>query len=129
MTSEAFRRMVLRLPGVVEGSHMRHPDFRAGGKIFASLADEDARLAMVKVTPELQESLVDAAPDVFKPCAGMWGMGGATYIHLKSAKSAMVTPAVRAAFDLVTASIKSPKPRAKHAKPARRVRRNGPGGT
>jgi hypothetical protein len=29
MTASQFRRIVLGLPGVVEASHMSHPDFRA----------------------------------------------------------------------------------------------------
>ena len=37
MTPEAFRKMALSLPEAVESSHMGHPDFRVGGKIFATL--------------------------------------------------------------------------------------------
>jgi len=38
MTPAQFRKMALRFPGVVESAHMNHPDFRVGGKIFASRA-------------------------------------------------------------------------------------------
>lgn len=78
MTADEFRALALALPDVEERSHMGHPDFRANGRILAKLADEEAALAMVKVSPEMQESLIEAAPKVFRPCAGMWGMGGAT---------------------------------------------------
>jgi len=37
MSSDDFRKMALEIPTAVEGSHMRHPDFRVAGKIFASL--------------------------------------------------------------------------------------------
>jgi len=33
-----FRRLALSLPDVVESAHMNHPDFRVGGRIFATLA-------------------------------------------------------------------------------------------
>jgi len=37
MTTDKFRKMALEIPTAVERSHMNHPDFRVGGKIFASL--------------------------------------------------------------------------------------------
>jgi hypothetical protein len=37
MTLNGFRRMALDLAGVVESAHMGHPDFRVGGRIFATL--------------------------------------------------------------------------------------------
>lgn len=36
--AEDFRRMALSLEGAEEGSHMGSPDFRVGGRIFATLA-------------------------------------------------------------------------------------------
>ena len=38
MHAEDFRRIALSLEGVEESSHMGHPDFRVGGRIFATLA-------------------------------------------------------------------------------------------
>jgi hypothetical protein len=38
MTVDDFRRIALSLEGAEEGSHMGQPDFRAGGRIFATLA-------------------------------------------------------------------------------------------
>ena len=37
MTSDDFREMALAMHGAVERSHMKHPDFRANGRIFASI--------------------------------------------------------------------------------------------
>ncbi len=37
MTSDRFRQLALTLPEAVEAAHMNHPDFRVGGKIFATL--------------------------------------------------------------------------------------------
>jgi hypothetical protein len=41
MKIEDFRRIALSLDGVEERSHMGSPDFRAGGRIFATLAAAD----------------------------------------------------------------------------------------
>jgi hypothetical protein len=40
MTEDDFRRLALGLPEAVESAHMAHPDFREGGKIFATLRAE-----------------------------------------------------------------------------------------
>jgi predicted DNA-binding protein (MmcQ/YjbR family) len=36
MTEDDFRKLALSLPEAEESSHMNHPDFRVGGKIFAT---------------------------------------------------------------------------------------------
>ncbi len=38
MDAADFRRIALSLEGVEEGSHMGSPDFRVGGRMFATLA-------------------------------------------------------------------------------------------
>jgi hypothetical protein len=43
------------------------------GKIFATLGWPDLAWAMVKLTPEEQEMLVQADPGVFTPVPGGWG--------------------------------------------------------
>ena len=42
MTPDQFRRLALSFPDTSEHSHMGHPDFRAGGKIFATLGYPEA---------------------------------------------------------------------------------------
>jgi hypothetical protein len=37
MTPEEFRRIALKMEGSIEGAHMGHPDFRANGRIFATV--------------------------------------------------------------------------------------------
>jgi predicted DNA-binding protein (MmcQ/YjbR family) len=49
MTANEFRKSALALPDAVEQSHMNHPDFRVGGKIFATLGRDEA-WGMVKLT-------------------------------------------------------------------------------
>ena len=41
MTPDDFRRLALALPATVEASHGRHPDFRVGNRIFATLGYPD----------------------------------------------------------------------------------------
>ncbi len=54
MTAEDFRKMALSLPESVESSHMDHPDFRVGGKIFATLDAPKKGWGMVKLWPDEQ---------------------------------------------------------------------------
>jgi hypothetical protein len=93
MTADAFRALALELPQAVEGAHMGHPDFRVGGKIFASLGPKEA-FGVVGLPPDAQKLFVDSAPETFQPAAGAWGKSGWTKIELKSARK----PAVRAAL-------------------------------
>ena len=65
MTAEQFRRLALALPDTAESAHMRHPDFRVNGKIFATLGYPDSGWGMVKLTPEQQEVFVRAEAGVF----------------------------------------------------------------
>jgi len=62
MTSQDFRRMALSFPETSEESHMEHPDFRVGGKIFATLGYPRNGWAMVKLTPEQQDTFMKAEP-------------------------------------------------------------------
>jgi len=104
MTADEFRRLALALPEAVESSHMDHPDFRVGGKIFATLDHAGAR-GMAKLTPDQQEVLMSAEPDVFTPCAGAWGLRGCTYLILAAAEADVARAALRLAW-LNTASAK-----------------------
>jgi len=72
MTPNDFRRFALRLEGAEKSSHMGHPDFRVGGKIFATLASEDQGYGNVKLSPEQQAEFVAGLPGVFIPIAGGW---------------------------------------------------------
>ena len=58
MTPNDFRKLALSLPETEERAHMKHPDFRVAGKIFATLGYPNKTRAMVKVTPVEQEMLV-----------------------------------------------------------------------
>ena len=73
MKATDFRRIALSLEGAEEGSHMGAPDFRVGGRIFATLASEDKGYGNLMLTPELQAQFVEELPEVFLPIPGGWG--------------------------------------------------------
>jgi hypothetical protein len=97
MTSEDFRRIALSLPQAIESAHMGHPDFRIGGKIFATLSAK-GELGMVKLAPDQQEMLCGAEPALFRPVPGGWGRAGATQVVLQAADAAAVKSALAMAW-------------------------------
>src|SRR5436853_1267301 len=97
MTPAQFRALALNLPEAVEGAHMGHPDFRVGGKIFATLGPDET-WGMVKLTPDKQAVFVRTEPAVFQPVQGGWGRRGATRVHLAAATAAAVRQALAVAW-------------------------------
>ena len=81
MNAKDFRRIALALKDVVESAHMGHPDFRSGGRIFATL-HQDMKFGMVKLTPEQQASFIEDHGDAFQPESGAWGRQGCTAVDL-----------------------------------------------
>ena len=69
MTADEFRALALALPGAVEKSHMGHPDFRVGERIFATLGPRDT-----------------------------WGAKGWTKVRLAAAEASVVGRALEAAW-------------------------------
>ena len=100
MDANDFRRIALSLEGAVEGSHMGHPDFRVGGRVFATLASEDEGYGNLMLTPEQQEVFVEELPAVFVPVAGGWGKMGATHIRLAVATEDLLAGALQTAWKL-----------------------------
>jgi hypothetical protein len=96
MTADDFRRLALALPEAVEQGHMGHPDFRVGGRIFASL-DAGGRRGGLKLTADQQEVLMAAEPGRFTPAAGAWGVRGWTHLELEGAGEATAQGALRLA--------------------------------
>lgn len=97
MTPEAFRKLALAMPHSVEREHMDHPDFRVKNKVFASLWP-DGESAMVKLTPAQQAACTRAAPKMFEPVSGAWGVRGCTRVILKAARVAQVREALALAW-------------------------------
>jgi hypothetical protein len=98
VTANDFRRVALSFPEAEEHAHMSHPDFRVGGKIFATLGYPDKSRGMVKLSPEQQHYFLKDYPDVFVPVKGTWGRRGATSVYLKAASKEMLSRAISAAW-------------------------------
>ena len=112
MTGDDFRRIALGMTGAVEGAHMGHPDFRANGRIFATLHPGFAT-GMVKLTPDQQQEFIRAHPAVFSPEAGAWGRSGCTRVTLAAADDEMVGEAMTLAWKQLTASKAAKKAKAR----------------
>jgi len=95
MDAEDFRRIALSLPGAEERSHMGAPDFRVGGRIFATLASQSQGYGNLMLNLEQQAAFVEELPEVFLPIAGGWGRNGATHIRLAAANGHVLARALR----------------------------------
>lgn len=98
VTPSDFRRIALSFPEAVESAHMDHPDFRVGGKVFATLGYPEKGWGMVKLPPKEQVFFIEAEPDVFVPARGAWGLRGATTVRLRSANKTSLRRALAAAW-------------------------------
>jgi hypothetical protein len=114
MTADHFRRLALAMDGVVERSHMNHPDFRAHGRIFATLHTND-QFGMVVVTPGEQHELMREYPSVFVPSAGAWGRQGCTSVRLAAADDRTIQGALILAWENSAAKAAAVKPRRRAA--------------
>ncbi len=98
MTAASFRRIALRLPEAVEGSHFGNADFRVGGKIFATLSLVSEGYGVLLLTPEQQAGMVEDAPEIFSPVPGGWGRKGLTRVLLKKVAPDILEAALRTAW-------------------------------
>lgn len=85
------------LPEAVEGAHQGHPDFRVGGRIFATLWTEEERLVL-RLTPEAQGAAVGAEPDACAPVPGAWGARGWTSLNLWAVEEEVLRALLLAAW-------------------------------
>ncbi|HMD97214.1 MAG TPA: MmcQ/YjbR family DNA-binding protein [Terriglobia bacterium] len=100
MDAEDFRRIALSLEGAEESAHMGAPDFRVGGRIFATLASQRKGYGNLMLTSDQQTAFVEELPEVFVPIPGGWGRMGMTHIRLASATEDVLAGALRAAWKL-----------------------------
>ena len=120
MTPARFRRIALGLRDAVEQAHHGHPDFRVGGRIFATLGYPDTKWGVVMLTPDQQHNFVRDHPGVFAPAAGAWGEQGSTTVRLGAVDEEAVGEALTLAWR--NAVEKGPT-RSKGRKPAAKRRR------
>jgi len=100
MNTNDFRRIALSLKGAEESSHMGSPDFRVGGRIFATLASQKQGYGNLMLAPEQQAAFVEELPEVFLPIPGGWGRMGMTHIRLAAANEDVLTGALQTAYKL-----------------------------
>lgn len=98
MTAAEFRRIALSLPEAEESTHMSHPDFRVGGKIFATLGYPDSDHGMVILPPEEQARFVQSHPKVFTLAKGVWGKRGSTAVSLSEVDKTTLKRAMEIAW-------------------------------
>jgi hypothetical protein len=124
VTHHDFRRITLAFTGVIEGSHMGHPDFRVTNKIFATL-HPDLKSGMVKLTPNQQKTFIAEHPDSFAPEAGAWGRSGCTRVNLGTVDEDSLGQALTLALQNIAAKkpTATAKPAKKRAKPSTRPRK------
>lgn len=111
MTLADFRRIALSFEGAEESSHMGSPDFRVGGRIFATLASAKQGYGNLMLTPEQQAAFVSELPDLFLPIHGGWGRMGMTHIRLAEATEDVLTGALHIAWKLRVEKNRAPKAR------------------
>lgn len=117
MTVQDFRRLALKLPGAEESSHMGSPDFRVGGRIFATLASQAQGYGNLALTPEQQAAFVEELPDVFVPISGGWGRMGMTHIRLDAATEDVLAGALQTAWKVrVDKNARTPRRRSQKLK-------------
>jgi hypothetical protein len=100
MNANDFRRLALSLDGAEESSHMGKPDFRVGGRIFATLSSQAKGFGNLVLAPEQQAEFVAELPEVFVPIAGGWGRMGMTHIRLAAASEDVLFGALHVAWKL-----------------------------
>ena len=103
MTANRFRRIALGLEGAVESAHHGHPDFRVGGRIFATLGFPDSKWGMVNLTPDQQRAFVRDHTEAFVPVKGSWGEQGSTTVRLEAVSEDTLGEAMTLAWQNATA--------------------------
>jgi hypothetical protein len=98
MKAADFRRIALSMPEAIERAHMEHPDFRLGGKIFATLGYPDKNYGMVVLPPEEQARFVKSHSAIFTPAKGAWGLRGSTCVHLEAVDASILRSAIEIAW-------------------------------
>jgi hypothetical protein len=100
VTISQARRIALSMPGAEEREHHGHPDFRVGGRIFATLWPDESR-AVVKLAIADQAALVQMDPGAFTLNA--WSHQGFTNVDLKRVDAKRLRSVVESAWRNVAA--------------------------
>jgi len=104
------------MAGAAEGSHFGNPDFRVGGRIFATLSLERDGYGVLLLTPEQQAGMVEDEPEVFSPVPGGWGRNGSTRVLLSKVARDVLEGALTTAWQNRVAKNAGPKKSGKTVK-------------
>jgi hypothetical protein len=63
--SDVVRQLVAALPGTAESAHHGHPDFRVGGRIFATLWPAQNR-SVLRLPVQDADALAGSYPDTYR---------------------------------------------------------------
>ena len=99
MTADEFASLALSLPGVVESTHFGNRDFRAVGKIFATLPS--GTTANLKFTPDQQLMMLEIHAALFAALPNAWGLRGWTSLQLPLAAQDIALSALTTARENV----------------------------
>lgn len=118
MTPDQFQKLALSQPEVVQGQHMGVTDFRANGRIVATVGTPAVGWGMIKLTLEQQAMVCSSQPKVFQPFKGGWGRLGCTSVKLAAAKAPEVREALLLSIQnsMEKKPVKARKPRVKRRK-------------
>jgi hypothetical protein len=98
MTAAQFREIALSFPEAVEAAHMGHPDFRVGGRIFATLGYQNEGRGVLLLSPEEQREMISQYPEMFEPVPGGWGRRGSTQVLLAHVTQRVLEAAMKKAW-------------------------------
>ncbi|MGE0045742.1 MAG: MmcQ/YjbR family DNA-binding protein [Hyphomonadaceae bacterium] len=97
-----LRQLALTLPETAEAPHFEATSFRVRGKIFATAGEgRSPQEGVLKLAPEIQQAMMQAHPDAFRPASGAWGRSGWTHVRVHAIPRALLNDLVVSAWGLV----------------------------
>jgi predicted DNA-binding protein (MmcQ/YjbR family) len=97
MTQDDIRVLALSLPLAEEQPHFDRASFRVKGKIFATLPPGGEQLVL-KLLPEIKESLKQSDPEAVIPLPGGWDRGGWTLLDIERMDDEKLADLIRLAW-------------------------------
>jgi len=97
MTQDDIRALALSLPLVEEHPHFDRASFRVKGKIFATLPPSGEQVVL-KLLPEIKESLKQSDPEAVIPLPGGWDRGGWTLLDIERMDDEKLADLIRLAW-------------------------------
>lgn len=97
MTQDDIRALALSLPLAEEHPHFDRASFRVKSKIFATLPSGGEEVVL-KLLPEIKESLRQSDPEAVRALPGGWDKGGWTLIAIGSMDNEKLADLIRLAW-------------------------------